>query len=219
VDGEVPRPDFATRLQALRSDRRVVGALFACVAIAAGFAWWRAGASASLPASPPPTTAEHAERVATTTTTSSRIVVHVVGAVARSGVLQLRSGARVIDAIEAAGGAGPDADLARLNLAAPVSDGERIAVPTRDGSTPPLDGGATSGPAVRGGPPTPAAPLNVNNATAEQLDELPGVGPATAAAIVSDREANGPFASVDDLGRVRGIGPAKLEQLRELVVV
>jgi competence protein ComEA len=218
VEGDVSRPDFVTRFEALRSDRRVVSALLLCLAVAAGVAWWRAGSSASLPATPPSSTSIAVER-ATTTSAASRVVVHIVGAVARPGVLQLRSGARVVDAIKAAGGARADADLARLNLAAPVNDGERIAVPTADGSTPPLAGGATSGSPSNVGEPAAAGPVNVNTADAEQLDALPGVGPATAAAIVADREANGPFATVDDLSRVRGIGPAKLEQLRPLVAL
>lgn len=217
MDGDVPRPEFVTRLEALRADRRVVSALFLCVAVAAGFAWWRAGSSSSLPAAPPPTSI--ATERATTTTVTGRLIVHVVGAVAQPGVLQLRGGARVVDAIKAAGGATPDADLARINLAAPVSDGERIAVPNANGETPALDPGAVSGGTSAGSSPTPGAPVNVNTADVEQLDALPGIGPATAAAIIADRDANGPFASVDDLSRVRGIGPAKLEQLRPLVVL
>lgn len=203
-----------SRWDALRSDRRVVSALLLCLAVAAAVAWWRSGSSASLPAAPPTSTATVP---VTTTSAAGRVVVHVVGAVTRPGVLQLRSGARVVDAIKAAGGASTDADLARLNLAAPVNDGERIAVPTIDGSTPPLAGGATSGSSANAGEPPAGAPVNVNTADAEQLDALPGIGPATAAAIVADRDANGPFATVDDLSRVRGIGPAKLEQLRPLV--
>jgi competence protein ComEA len=218
VEGDLPRPEFATRLEALRSDRRVVSALLLCLAVAAGIAWWRAGSSASLPSVPPPTTIANGQAT-TTSAATQRLVVHVVGAVARPGVLELRSGARVVDAIKAAGGASADADLARLNLAAPVSDGERIAVPTVDGETPALDAGATSGPSSATGEPAAGAPVNVNTADVEQLDALPGVGPATAAAIVADREANGPFATVDDLSRVRGIGPAKLEQLRPLVAL
>src|SRR6185503_19202292 len=149
---------------ALRADRRVVSALFLCLAVAAGVAWWRAGSSASLPSVAPTSTSIAAER-ATTTSVASRVVVHVVGAVTRPGVLELRSGARVVDAIKAAGGATPTADLARLNLAAPVTDGERIAVPTADGTTPPLDPGAVSGPPVAGSPPTAGAPVNINTAT------------------------------------------------------
>ena len=212
---EVPRPEWSSRWETLRHDRRVAGALLACVAVAAGIAWWRAGTSGSpaLPAAPPVArTTGSIPAGRTTTTRDSRLVVDVVGAVARPGIVELRTGARVFDAIGAAGGATPAADLAQLNLAAPVTDGIRIAVPVT-GQTLPAE--ATNGTtsvttAITG-------PVNLNTATAAQLDALPGIGPATAAAIVHDRETNGPFASVDDLTRVRGIGPAKLAQLRDLV--
>jgi competence protein ComEA len=205
--------------------------LLACVAVAAAFAWYRAGSSAAAP--PAPTTATtFADRVthptsATTTTTTvpAFVVVDVVGAVRRNGVVRLRAGARVVDALAAAGGATADADLVRLNLAAPVTDGARIAVPRLGAPAPPVDPAAVSGAVVpagsgdTGAPPSSASPVDLNTATAEQLDALPGIGPATAAAIIADRGANGPFRSVDDLGRVRGIGDAKLEQLRGLVRV
>jgi len=146
-----------------------------------------------------------------------------VGAVRAPGIVRVRAGARVVDAIAAAGGATADADLARLNLAAPLSDGARVAVPAVGRPPPALDPGAVSGtPAASGAAGASGAtsgPVNINTATAEELDQLPGIGPTTAAAIVSDRGAHGPFASVDDLQRVRGIGPSKLEQLRDLVTV
>ena len=140
---------------------------------------------------------------------------------ARPGVVRVRSDARVVDAIAAAGGAVPGADLARLNLAARVVDGARIAVPMVGEPALPVDPGAVSGIAESGpgAGSTSAGPVDINTATAAQLDALPGVGPATAAAIVQDRAAHGPFRSVDDLGRVRGIGPAKLAQLHDLVTV
>jgi competence protein ComEA len=149
---------------------------------------------------------------------SASLLVHVVGAVQRPGVVEVRAGARVADAIDAAGGAKPSADLQRLNLAAPVSDGARVAVPAVGEGAPPLDPSTITG-APTSGAGTTEGPINLNTATEGQLDELPGVGPATAAAIVSDREANGPFATVDDLARVRGIGEAKLAALRDLVTV
>jgi competence protein ComEA len=140
-------------------------------------------------------------------------------------VVRVRAGAHVVDAVAAAGGATPDADLVRLNLAAPVVDGMRIAVPRLGAPAPEIDPAAVTGSTGATGAADPGtgqssgAPVNVNTATAEQLDALPGIGPATAAAIIADRAANGPFRSVDDLGRVRGIGDAKLEQLRGLVAV
>ena len=213
---------------ALRSDRRVLAALCACVAVGAGVAWWRAGSNApGLPAASSPSTTVNAVAAVATTTTRppAEIVVDVVGAVRRSGVVRVAGGARVVDAIAAAGGATSSADLARLNLAAPVADGSRIAVPNVGQAAPPVDPAAVSGGGGSGGSGDPAAgttpsgPVDINTATAAQLDALPGIGPATAAAIVQDRSAHGPFRSVDDLGRVRGIGPAKLAQLHDLVTV
>ncbi|MDP9464225.1 MAG: helix-hairpin-helix domain-containing protein, partial [Actinomycetota bacterium] len=121
---------------------------------------------------------------------------------------------RVTDAIIAAGGAGEDADLDIINLAAAVHDGERVYVPTI-GEVVPMVIGVE--PAGQG--PAPVGTVNVNAATEEQLDVLPGVGPATAAAIVAHRQQHGPFQTVEQLGDVRGIGPAKLDALRGLVTV
>jgi competence protein ComEA len=224
---EIPRPEWSTRWHALRNDRRVAAALFACLAVAAAVAWWRAGAASSpaLPSTPTTTVAGARSSSTTVSTLAADIVVDVVGAVRRSGIVRLRTGARVVDAIGAAGGATADADLTRLNLAAMLSDGTRVAVPSAGAPPPAVDpaaviGGSSGGSGGDGSETLGASgPVNLNSATPEQLDTLPGVGPATAAAIVRDREAHGPFASVDDLARVRGIGPAKLEQLRDLVTV
>jgi competence protein ComEA len=169
---------------------------------------------------------------ATGSTVPAEVVVHVAGAVGAPGVQRLPGGSRVVDAVEAAGGANPDADLGRINLAVPVQDGQQVYVP-RVGEVPPTPVGGAGGPSVgsggssgssgsSGGAPGSAAagqPVNVNTASADELDTLPGVGPATAEAIISHREQNGPFTSVDQLLDVRGIGDAKLEQLRDLVVV
>lgn len=146
----------------------------------------------------------------------SEVVVHVAGAVASPGVQRLPPGARVIDAVEAAGGADADADMARLNLAALLVDAEQIYVP-RVGEQPPLP--LATGDA--GGPGGDAADdrVNINQAAADALEELPGVGPVTAQAIVDHRDEHGPFGSVDQLMDVRGIGEAKLEQLRDLAVL
>jgi competence protein ComEA len=152
--------------------------------------------------------------VPTIATVPTEVVVHVAGAVVSPGVVHLPAGTRVVDALAAAGGAAPDADLDALNLAAVLVDGSRIYVP-RPGEVVP----SAASPAGAAGVPVPPGPLDLNRATIEQLDELPGVGPATAAAIVAHRDANGPFGSVDDLADVRGIGPAKLDALRALVTV
>jgi competence protein ComEA len=149
--------------------------------------------------------------------TGAKIVVHVVGAVIAPGVVQVPGGSRVLDAVAAAGGAASDADLSRVNLAAKLADGQRVVVP-RQGDTSPVlatgDSGGADAPAGEN-----VEPVDLNNATAVQLDALPGVGPATAAAIIAYRTQHGPFRTVDALGDVKGIGTAKLEQLRPLVTV
>jgi competence protein ComEA len=131
------------------------------------------------------------------------VVVHVAGAVRRPGVYRLRSGARVRDAVARAGGAGRGADPGAVNLAAKVADGQQVVVPRRTPAAP-------GGPAAT----STAGPVSLNAATAEQLDGLDGVGPATAAKIIAWRTQHGGFASVDDLAQVPGIGPKKLEALR-----
>ena len=134
------------------------------------------------------------------------LVVHVVGAVSRPGLYRLRDGARVADAIDRAGGETPKADLALVNLAAPLADGQQVVVPRRA----PAGAAAGDGSAAAG-------PVHLNTATLEQLDALPGVGPVTAQKILDYREQHGAFSSVDDLDAIPGIGPARLEQLREVV--
>ena len=139
------------------------------------------------------------------------LVVHVVGEVRRPGLYRLPDGARIADAVRRAGGARRRADLAALNLAAPLVDGVQVLVPARvaEGTAP----GATSGVGGK----RPVGPLSLSSATIEELDELPGVGPITAQKIVDYRAEHGPFGSVDDLDAVPGIGPTRIEQLRELV--
>lgn len=144
--------------------------------------------------------------------TAGEVVVHVAGAVATPGVLRLPGDARVADAIAAAGGAVPDADLGRINLAAHIQDGQQVYVPKLGEPTPAAAPGGST-------PAGPAAPLNLNTASAEELDALPGVGPAIAQAIVDHRTQNGPFASIENLLDVRGIGQAKLDTLRPQVTV
>jgi competence protein ComEA len=148
------------------------------------------------------------------------VVVHVAGQVASPGVYALPTGGRVADAVLAAGGASAEADVEQLNLAARVSDGERIYVPRKGEAAPPAAGGGGSGaPAAGAGASAPAGPVDLNTATAEQLEALPGVGPATSKAILTYRTSHGRFRSVTELLEVPGIGPAKLEALRPLVRV
>ena len=137
------------------------------------------------------------------------VVVHVVGAVRVPGLYRLARGKRVADAVERAGGATGKADLALINLAAPVADGQQVVVPAR---APP---GAAAG--EGGGGDAAAGPVHLNTATLDQLDELPGVGPVTAQKILDYREKHGAFSSLRELDAIPGIGPARLAQLSELV--
>ena len=149
--------------------------------------------------------------------------MHVAGAVNAGGVYRLDAGARVLDAVAAAGGMTTDADEDAVNLAAPVKDGERVYVPRIGQAVPVVVTGAGGGSAGSGEggstDTTPSGPVNVNSASADELDSLPGVGPATAAAIIAHRDQHGPFGSIEDLADVRGIGPSKLDALRGLVTV
>lgn len=141
------------------------------------------------------------------------LVVAVAGKVRRPGLVHVPPGSRVADAVEAAGGVLPGVDLAGVNLARKVSDGEQVAVgvpPAPDAGPAPTTGGGEPG---AGG----SAPLDLNAATVEQLDALPGVGPVTAQRIVDWRTRNGRFATVDQLREVEGIGERRLGQLRGLV--
>jgi competence protein ComEA len=153
---------------------------------------------------------------------AAAVVVHVAGAVRSPGLRTLRGHPRVADALAAAGGPAPDADLDRLNLAAPVADGQRVYVPRRGEAAEPqvLGGGGTGAPGSDAGSGAGGTgPIDLNTATLDQLDSLPGVGPATATAIIAYRDQHGGFRSVEDLQEVRGIGDARLEQLRPLVTV
>ncbi len=143
------------------------------------------------------------------------LFVHAAGAVLNPGVYRLADGARVVDLLQASGGASPEADLARVNLASPLSDGVQVFFPYQGINPPPPPEGA-SGPASE---PAEAGPLDINTASVSELQNLPGVGPVIAAAIVEHRSSNGPFATVDDLLGVSGVGQAKLELLRPRVAV
>jgi len=140
------------------------------------------------------------------------LVVDVAGAVRRPGLYNLRAGSRINDAIAAAGGPTAKAQLAAVNLAAPVADGEQIVVPGRGA------GGVAAAASSPAAGSSPSAPLDLNTATLEQLDSLPGIGPVTAQKIIDYRQAHGAFHSVAELEGVPGIGEGRLAQLKGLVI-
>jgi competence protein ComEA len=189
-------------LRSLGVPQRRVLAVVAVLALALVFGPRLLGHGGSpAQAIPPLRTATHARAA------RQLLVVDVAGAVRHPGLRRLARGTRVADAVAAAGGATAKAELALVNLAAPLADGEQIVVPARGSPLAAAAGGSAS-----------SAPLDLNSATPEQLDALPGIGPATAAKIIAYRQAHGPFQSVDELDAVPGIGPARIEQLKGLVL-
>ncbi|WP_220699289.1 helix-hairpin-helix domain-containing protein [Nocardioides cavernaquae] len=139
----------------------------------------------------------------------AEVVVHVAGRVRRPGIVVLSPGARVIDALKAAGGSRPGVDLVGINLARPLVDGEQVLV----GVGEPVPAVGSAGPAGAGSGVDAAGMVNLNTATPAELEELPGVGPVTAASIVTFREEHGSFTSVDELLDVSGIGEATLAEI------
>ena len=146
------------------------------------------------------------------------LFVHVSGAVREPGLCELKEGARVADAVDAAGGFADDAQTESVNLARPVQDGEQIVVSVK-GDEKPASPTASDAPATLGGSGAGSGLVNINTATVEELVELPGIGEATAAKIIADRQASGAFKTVDDLKRVSGIGDKKFEALSGLICV
>ena len=144
---------------------------------------------------------------------SETVFVHVAGEVATPGLIELPADARIADALAEAGGPAADADLAAVNLAARVADGEQVYVPAAGEEPPAAAAGAADG-GARG-----TATVNINIASAEELQQLPGIGPVLAERITRYREEHGEFAAVEDLQAVPGIGPALMGQLRTEVTV
>jgi len=191
--------------------------------------------SAKLPPVEPVSSSGRGPNPGATAKPDQPVVVSVVGLVHTPGLVTLAPGARIADALKAAGGTTDGADTVGLNMARQVDDGEQIVVgiaPVKgqppvlgssvsSGTAAPGPPGAGSHPGRPGRPDKPGGPaaVNLNTATVQQLDALPGVGPVTAAAIVAWRDANGKFTSVDQLAEVDGIGPGRLEKLRPLVRV
>jgi len=202
VDGQ----PVTRRLAAFDPGRRGVRALavvaLAAVVIAAGIAWFSRPRAEPVPATAVPSLVSPLGSAA-----GGVLVVAVAGRVQHPGLVRLPAGARVADAIEAAGGALPGTDLSFVNLARKLVDGELVVV----GVTPPPGTGETGGAA--------SGPVNLNIATPAQLQTLPGVGPAMAQRIVDYRTRHGGFRSVTELRQVQGIGDTRYAQLKDLVTV
>lgn len=207
-------------LQDLRSrPDRLLGGIAALIALV-GVAWYL---SSSVVPEPRP---EDGLPMATPLPIASppgappgQVVAHAAGAVVRPGVYAMPAGSRVDDLIAVAQGLRPDADLREVNLAATIEDGARVYIPVvgEDAPSVRVDGAGPESSASAG--PGNGDPLDLNRASATDLEALPGVGPATAAAIVGHREREGAFTVLEDLLAVTGIGPAKLEQIRPHAVV
>ena len=227
-DDECATPGAARRigLGAFDPGRRGVRALavvaLVVVLIAAVLAWRARPRVDPVPPVPAtvdsPATADGMAAGAVSTAKSfagGEVVVAVGGKVKRPGLIRLPAGSRVADALQAAGGADPGVDVALLNLARKVVDGELILV----GTTPPPGAVVATGAAGAPAAGAPQGPINLNTATLAELDTLPGVGPVLAQRILDARAAQGGFTSVGDLRKVDGIGDSRYEQLKDLVTV
>jgi competence protein ComEA len=239
-DGPVGRlgDRWGERVRDWRPDGRVGVVVLVVAALVAGLVFYKVGAgsgdasASAAPASavrrdaparaavsaPPSGSAGDSAAVPATGSGSgsaSGVVVHVAGAVVTPGVVRLAAGARVIDAVEAAGGGLPNADLDRLNLAAKLVDGQRVLV--QHVGDPPA--AADPSVPVDAATPAPAGPLNLNTATQPQLEDLPGIGPSLAQAILAERDRKGGFRSINELREVRGIGEKRFADLKPLVTV
>jgi competence protein ComEA len=200
---------FRERLDTL-SRGEIAGLIVVLVAVLGGAGLWYAR---SLPK--PVTIAEAgpgaAQQVSSSPSPAVTLIVDVAGEVREPGVYEFAEGDRVIDAIERAGGSLPKGDLSLLNLAAPLTDGTQILVPKAGPPGAVVPGGTAPG--------STSGLININSASATELETLSGIGEVLAATIVEYREQNGPFASVEDLMDVSGIGPATLDEIRDQVTV
>lgn len=221
-------PGATAPRQALEFGRRhlqVIGALLALGVLLGGFALTRAR---SHPVAPPAVAAIPAAPAAASAspTATPEVMVHVLGAVNRPGVYRLPAGARVVDAVDAAGGLTPQARPGELNFAQPLEDGQQVLVGSTDnpgGQVRTDGGGDAGGTASTTSEGTGAKPsggkVNLNKATVDQLDALPGIGPVTAGKIIAWREQNQKFTRIEELQEVPGIGPKSYAELAPLVTV
>jgi competence protein ComEA len=199
---------MATFPLGVQGRRVLAAALLALVLVVV--AWRHVAAGSTAPLRVAPVVPARASPAAAGAAAARLLVVDVVGAVHRPGLVRLPEGSRVADAIARAGGLRRGAERAGVNFAAPVSDGQQVVVPQR--------GAAVAAGAGAGAAAASTGPVSLNSATAEQLDTLPGVGPVTAEKIVAYRQQHGAFRSIDELDAISGIGPSRIANLRGLVV-
>lgn len=219
-------PDLRQRVRAAGDALEIAPAHVVALLVVASCAcaglvalWWTSRPAGTGPAPPAAVATAPAIAGVAPSAAPDRVVVHVSGAVRTPGVRELPGDARVGDAVDAAGGLVAEAFTDQLNLARPVRDGEQIHVPDA-GEAAVAEPGAGSGPGGgAGGGVGAGGPVNLNHATAAQLEELPGIGPVLAERVVRHREANGGFRSVDELQQVPGIGEKILAGLEDLVGV
>ena len=215
----IVRSSLRERLEALGGRRHqawAIAGLVAAVVLGALLLWSRGGTARVAPPATAPSVVPATEQSAQVATPgpAGAVLVHVAGAVRRPGLYELDAGARVADAVTAAGGPLRRADLDALNLAESLADGVKIEVPVRGRA---LAGGGAIAP---GATPSPGVSvIDLNTADAQQLETIPGVGPVTAAAILEYRAQIGSFTSVDQLLEVTGIGPVTLENMRPYVTI
>lgn len=191
-------------MSGLSRSQIVVYAAIAIAVLLVGARWVRSGDPPAAAGDPPgdrPATAADGG-FALDRGADGGLIVHVAGAVRQAGVYRLPAGSRVTDAIERAGGPGADGELNAINLAAPLADGQQVVVPARAAT------GTSAAPEQSG-------PVSLGTATAEELDEIEGIGPVTAADILEYRDERGGLASIDQLDEISGIGPATMEALRD----
>ena len=203
--------------------RELIGLAVVAALLVSGAAFWyvrslpsRVQVSGSFVAAAP--SAKSAASVAPSPS-PSEVVVHVAGWVRHPGVFRLHQGDRVIDAIRRAGGARRDADLRSLNLAALLSDGQQIVVVRRGQSATGISGGSTISGGGTGSGGASSDVVNLNTATLDEIESLPGIGPVLAQRIVDYREQNGPFRTVEDLLNVSGIGDKRFADLKPHITV
>ncbi|TYK48173.1 ComEA family DNA-binding protein [Actinomadura decatromicini] len=214
-------PSARLRASPERSNVRVLVLLGVIAAVVAAGYFWLARprpqpAAAPLPSATLAETRAGPAPSASPVAAGSSVVVHVIGKVRRPGVVTLPAGSRVAEAIKAAGGLRPGTKTGTLNLARKLVDGEQIPVGVRGSAPAAPVAAAPSGPNAPG---APATPIDLNAATADQLDDLPGVGPVLAQRIVAYRTEHGGFRSVDELQEVSGIGSRRFDDLKSMVRV